>query len=104
MASNPRAGDLGGPGFGPLHWFDKLLEVQVLIGDWKLEYNNYRPHSCLGWLPPSRTVRLGRPRTKWTDSHKTVDLRLGSGNTAKHSPGRLARIMAARDPRRGSGA
>jgi putative transposase len=32
--------------------FDTLLEAQVLIGDWKHEYNNYRPHSSLGWMSP----------------------------------------------------
>ncbi len=34
--------------------FDTLLEAQVLIGDWKHEYNNYRPHSSLGWRSPAR--------------------------------------------------
>ena len=32
--------------------FNTLFEAQVLIGDWKHEYNNYRPHSSLGWRPP----------------------------------------------------
>lgn len=32
--------------------FDTLLEAQVMIGDHKHEYNNYRPHSSLGWLSP----------------------------------------------------
>ncbi len=32
--------------------FDTLFEAQVLIGDWKHQYNNYRPHSSLGWLSP----------------------------------------------------
>jgi len=32
--------------------FDTLLEAQVLIADWKHEYNHGRPHSSLGWLSP----------------------------------------------------
>ena len=32
--------------------FDTLLEASVLIGDWKHEYNHYRPHSSLGWRSP----------------------------------------------------
>jgi transposase InsO family protein len=32
--------------------FDTLLEAQVLAGDWKHEYNTYRPHSSLGWRSP----------------------------------------------------
>ena len=30
--------------------FDTLLEVQVLAEDWRLEYNQYRPHGTLGGL------------------------------------------------------
>ena len=33
--------------------FDTLLEAQILIGDWQIEYNTYRPHSALGMLTPA---------------------------------------------------
>ena len=33
--------------------FDSLLEAQVLIEDWRIEYNTTRPHSSLGWLAPA---------------------------------------------------
>ena len=33
--------------------FDTLLEAQVLIEDWRIEYNTMRPHSSLGWLAPA---------------------------------------------------
>ena len=33
--------------------FDTLLEAQVLIGDWRIEYNTYRPHSALNMLTPA---------------------------------------------------
>jgi putative transposase len=32
---------------------DTLLEAQVLIADWRIEYNTRRPHSSLGWLAPA---------------------------------------------------
>jgi transposase InsO family protein len=32
--------------------FDTLLEAQVLVADWRTEYNCYRPHSALGMLSP----------------------------------------------------
>jgi transposase InsO family protein len=32
--------------------FDSLLEAQVLVADWKEEYNTCRPHSALGMLTP----------------------------------------------------
>ena len=32
--------------------FDRLLEAQVLIGDWRIDYNENRPHSARGDLTP----------------------------------------------------
>jgi putative transposase len=34
--------------------FDTLLEAQVLVADWRIEYNNHRPHSALGMLTPTQ--------------------------------------------------
>jgi transposase InsO family protein len=33
--------------------FDTLLEAQVLFGDRRKEYNDYRPRSALGMLTPT---------------------------------------------------
>lgn len=33
--------------------FDTLLEAQVLVADWRIEYNTYRPHSALRGLTPA---------------------------------------------------
>ena len=33
--------------------FDNLLEAQVLIEDWRIDYNNHRPHSAHGDLTPT---------------------------------------------------
>lgn len=33
--------------------FDTLLEAQVLIEDWRIDYNEHRPHSAHGELTPS---------------------------------------------------
>lgn len=35
-----------------LEQFDSLVEAQVLVADWREEYNTYRPHSALGMLTP----------------------------------------------------
>jgi len=32
--------------------FTTLLEAQVLIEQWRKEYNEFRPHSALGYRPP----------------------------------------------------
>ena len=33
--------------------FNTLLEAQVVIEDWRIDYNMHRPHSSLGWLAPT---------------------------------------------------
>ena len=33
--------------------FNSLLEAQVLVEDWRIEYNTVRPHSALGYLTPT---------------------------------------------------
>lgn len=33
--------------------FDTLLEAQVVIEDWRIDYNINRPHSALGMLAPA---------------------------------------------------
>jgi putative transposase len=40
--------------------FDTLLEAQVLVADWRDEYNNYRPHSALGMRTPAEFARTWR--------------------------------------------
>jgi putative transposase len=41
--------------------FDTLLEAQVLVADWRTEYNHYRPHSALGMLTPAEYA------ARWTN-------------------------------------
>jgi putative transposase len=33
--------------------FSSLLEAQVLVEDWRIEYNTVRPHSALGYMAPT---------------------------------------------------
>jgi putative transposase len=40
--------------------FDTLLEAQVLVADWRAEYNTYRPHSALGMLTPAEFAQHWR--------------------------------------------
>ena len=45
--------------------FGSLLEAQVLVADWREEYNTYRPHSSLGMRTPAefaRTCRTNLPQ------------------------------------------
>ena len=51
--------------------FDTLLEAQVLVADWRAEYNEYRPHSALGMLSPAAFSRQWR-----TNNHHQLSLRV----------------------------
>jgi putative transposase len=44
--------------------FDSLLEAQVLIEDWRIDYNMHRPHSAHGDLTPSEFAQA------WTTRHQ----------------------------------
>ncbi len=44
--------------------FCTLAEAKVVIEDWRIEYNNERPHSSLGYLRPVQFHRA------WTEQHQ----------------------------------
>jgi putative transposase len=44
------------------HWFTDLDEVQGVLGHWRDDYNNHRPHSALGTRPPA-LYRAGEAET-----------------------------------------
>jgi putative transposase len=46
--------------------FDNLLEAQVLIEDWRIDYNDNRPHSAHGDLTPREFAQA------WTDRNQPV--------------------------------
>lgn len=44
---------------------DSLLDAQVLVADWRIEYHTYRPHLALGMPPPvgfAEQWRVNRPQ------------------------------------------
>jgi putative transposase len=38
------------------HWFLSIRHAQAIIADWRLEYNEARPHSALGYQTPKEFV------------------------------------------------
>jgi putative transposase len=44
--------------------FGSLLEAQVVVEAWRIEYNTYRPHGALAGLTPAET------RAAWTTEHQ----------------------------------
>ncbi|MFS0506747.1 IS3-like element ISAar43 family transposase, partial [Lactiplantibacillus plantarum] len=49
--------------------FYSLLHAQVVIGDWKTEYNHDRRHSSLGYLAPVDYARQCTHQLETDDSH-----------------------------------
>lgn len=43
--------------FLALEYFDTLGEARKATKAWRTDYNNYRPHSSLGYLPPAEFAR-----------------------------------------------
>ena len=48
--------------------FSSVLEAQVLLDDWRTEYNYDRPHSALGMLSPAELAKA------WTDKFNQTKL------------------------------
>jgi putative transposase len=46
--------------------FGSLLEAQVVVEAWRIEYNTYRPHGALGGLTPTEV------RAAWTTEHQSA--------------------------------
>jgi len=46
------------------HWFQTLAEAQVLIEQWRREYNTEHPHSSLGHRPPAEYAEQFHPSSK----------------------------------------
>jgi transposase InsO family protein len=38
--------------------FTNLLDAKVLVEEWRVEYNTYRPHSSLGGRTPAEYAKL----------------------------------------------
>jgi len=36
------------------HWFLDLRDAKRTLAAWRLDYNNHRPHSALGQMPPAQ--------------------------------------------------
>ena len=51
------------------HWFRTLAEAREIIGAWRADYNQRRPHSALGYRTPAEFAaawRRARIRSTWT--------------------------------------
>ena len=42
------------------HWFQSLHQARIAIAEWRRDYNEVRPHSSIGRIPPARFAELHR--------------------------------------------
>jgi putative transposase len=42
------------------HWFQTLQQARVAVASWRLDYNEIRPHSSLGRIPPAQFAQQHR--------------------------------------------
>ncbi len=70
--------------------FYSLLHAQVIIGDWKDEYNHHRRHSSLGYLPPAEYARQCTHQMETYDSQNVRTERRGRLKSNANAPGSSA--------------
>jgi len=72
--------------------FDSLLEAQVLIGDWRIDYNNHRPHSAHGDPTPTEYARAWainnqpQPHSRWTNYRGPLSVSMRHPNRGRTAP------------------
>ena len=60
------------------HWFRSLADARTTIDEWRKDYNEVRPHSALGYQPPSVFAK----EMAWKLSLE-VELKKGEGQFAR---------------------
>jgi putative transposase len=63
------------------HWFMSLAEASVETARWRKDYNEARPHSSVGRIPPAQfaaqhrqlTADVAREHTSLTQSHSSIE-------------------------------
>jgi putative transposase len=57
------------------HWFASLAEARAIVAAWRVDYNERRPHSALGYRTPAEYAAAWRARQRAGDEHQSEVLR-----------------------------
>src|SRR3546814_19344302 len=92
-----------GPGFTSRdeclneHWFTSLVQASEIIGEWRRDHNEDRPHSSCSLIPPARFAANHRSKSSITAVPTTPCFasnhlygRWGRSRGTKHMPGAAA--------------
>jgi putative transposase len=57
------------------HWFGSLAEARAIVAAWRVDYNERRPHSALGYRTPAEYAAEWRARQRAGDEQQSEVLR-----------------------------
>lgn len=52
------------------HWFNNMAEARAIIGAWRRDYNERRPHSSLGYMTPAEMAAKHRTTVRNTEKEE----------------------------------
>jgi len=58
--------------------FDTVLEAQVVVDQWRKEYNEERPHSSLGYVPPAPAAVLPKQVSSLDTKRENHEIEVGT--------------------------
>ena len=73
-------------------WFETLHQARMAVAVWRTDYNEVRPHSSLGRMPPTRFAELHQPKYPSSNHETGLPLLIGTstgGRTPRATVGNL---------------
>ena len=58
------------------NWFESLEQARLTIATWRTDYNEVRPHSSCGRMPPAKFADLNRQNSGDSKQHSNTDMRI----------------------------
>ena len=65
------------------HWFESLPQARTVIAAWRQDYNELRPHSSCGRIPPAKFAALHRQHAAGVTQPTTTSITLATGFPAE---------------------